>query len=66
VEDPGAVGECGYCPVAEADVVLRALGMRLDGPWRNLGYMVVYVVFNVLGAFALYWLARVPKGRKGK
>jgi ABC-type multidrug transport system permease subunit len=66
VVDPGAVGGCEYCPVSETNVILKAFGMRLDGPWRNVGYMVVYVVFNILAAFVFYWLGRVPKGMKKK
>jgi ABC-type multidrug transport system permease subunit len=66
VVDSGAVGGCEYCPVSETNAILKAFGMRLDGPWRNVGYMVVYVVFNILAAFAFYWLGRVPKGLKKK
>jgi ABC-type multidrug transport system permease subunit len=61
VENPGAVGGCRYCPVAKTDVILETFGMRLDAPWRNVGLMAVYVVFNILAAFVFYWLGRVPK-----
>ncbi|KAK4152728.1 ABC-2 type transporter-domain-containing protein [Chaetomidium leptoderma] len=65
VENPGARAGCQYCPVSETNVILKTFGMRLDGPWRNVGFMVVYVVFNVVAAFALYWLGRVPKRNRG-
>jgi ABC-type multidrug transport system permease subunit len=65
VENPGALEGCRYCPVAETDVILETFGMRLDGPWRNVGFMAVYVMFNVLAAFVLYWLGRMPK-KSGK
>ena len=66
VANPGALADCQYCPVAETNVVLKTFGMRLDGPWRNVGFMVVYVVFNILAAFAFYWLGRVPKRSRKK
>ncbi|KAK4234448.1 ABC-2 type transporter-domain-containing protein [Achaetomium macrosporum] len=59
-----AAADCRYCPVSDTNAILKAFSMRLDGPWRNVGLMAVYVVFNVLAAFALYWLGRVPSKSK--
>jgi ABC-type multidrug transport system permease subunit len=58
-------GYCLYCPVSDANMVLQSLGMGTEKmrAWRNLGLMAVYVVFDVLAVFLIYWLARVP--RKG-
>ncbi|GIK00955.1 hypothetical protein Aspvir_004985 [Aspergillus viridinutans] len=32
--------------------------------WRDFGLLWVYVAFNTFGAVFLYWLCRVPKGKK--
>ncbi|PYI18992.1 hypothetical protein BO99DRAFT_422687 [Aspergillus violaceofuscus CBS 115571] len=48
--DANATSNCQYCKVTETN--------------RNFSIMWVYVAFNVVGALALYWLARVPKGNK--
>ncbi|KAF4624221.1 hypothetical protein G7Y89_g13953 [Cudoniella acicularis] len=66
LEDPAATSDCRYCPVFETDAALRdILGMDTQNPWRNAGYMAVYVVFNTLVVFVVYWLARVPKKKTG-
>jgi ATP-binding cassette subfamily G (WHITE) protein 2 (PDR) len=31
--------------------------------WVDVG---IYIIFNVFGAVALYWLLRVPKNKKKK
>ncbi|KAH7323258.1 BcatrD protein [Stachybotrys elegans] len=61
-------GHCEYCPVSEADLVLRTLGMSSEKSraWRNLGLLAAYVVFNIVAVFAVYYLARVPKKPKSK
>ncbi|KAI4863878.1 hypothetical protein F4820DRAFT_459241 [Hypoxylon rubiginosum] len=66
VENPTATSDCRYCPVFETDRALRdILGMDTDDPWRNAAYMAVYIAFNVLATFVLYWVARVPRRKVG-
>ncbi|KAK3997752.1 ATP-binding cassette transporter [Cladorrhinum sp. PSN332] len=55
---------CGYCRVAETNVFLKGVSSEYDTRWRNFGIVWVYVLFNVVAACGLYWLARMPKGRK--
>lgn len=57
---------CSVCPLGTTDDFLDSIGSRYEDRWRNLGIFVVFIVLNVVGTFALYWLARVPKKRKGK
>ena len=56
--NPDAVGTCEFCPIAKTNDVLAAVGTFYGERWRNVGIMLVYVVFNVAGAFVLYWLGR--------
>jgi len=57
-------GERLFCPVAETNDALAALGFSYGQRWRDLGFMLVYVTFNVAGAFFIYWLARSRKWRR--
>lgn len=62
VENPTATSDCLYCPVFDTDAALQELlGIETENPWRNAGFMAVYIVFDCLAAFALYWLTGVPR-----
>jgi ATP-binding cassette, subfamily G (WHITE), member 2, PDR len=56
--------DCHYCPVSESNRLLKQLGMETLHPWHNVGYMTVYVIFNTLAVYAIYWLFRVVKASK--
>ncbi|KAK8050931.1 hypothetical protein PG993_002316 [Apiospora rasikravindrae] len=66
VEDPADTGRCLYCPVDQTNDLLLRFGIHTEQAWHNVGYMFVYVVFNILSIYLIYWLSRVPKktGRK--
>lgn len=61
-----ATFDCKYCPIAETDTILELLSTPYSDAWRNLGLILVYIVFNVVGALVLYWYCRVPKKRNEK
>lgn len=61
--NPDAVRKCELCPLAETNDVLAALGTHYGQRWRDVGFMFAYVVFNVGGAFVLYWIGRGRRGR---
>jgi ATP-binding cassette, subfamily G (WHITE), member 2, PDR len=62
--NPDALRQCQLCPMSSTDDVLALLGIDYADRWRNFGITCAYSVVNVLGALALYWLLRVPKGPK--
>lgn len=66
VENPGATERSFYCPVDQTNDFLLRFGIHAEQAWQNVGYMCVYIAFNVLATYLIYWLARVPKraGRK--
>ncbi|OTA55242.1 hypothetical protein K449DRAFT_176834 [Hypoxylon sp. EC38] len=66
LRNPAATTDCLYCQVNQTNNLLQQLGMEIEHAWRNVGYMVVYIVFNSLAIYAIYWLARVPKGSRRK
>lgn len=66
VQDSSATDECRFCQISETNRFLSNVSISFANRWRNFGLMWVFVVFNVLSAIGLYWLARVPKKSKVK
>ena len=65
VLDPLATTECRYCPFNSTNSLLESLSINPDtAAWKNVGYLMVYIVFNILATFGLYWLVRLPRRRK--
>lgn len=64
--DPSATSDCAFCPMTSTDSYLSQVGSYYSDAWRNFGLLWAYIVFNIFGAVAIYWLARVPKGAKAK
>lgn len=66
VLDPLATTECRYCPFNSTNSLLEALSINSDtaAAWKNTGYLMVYIFFNILATFGLYWLVRLPRRRK--
>ncbi|OBR03062.1 ABC-2 type transporter [Colletotrichum higginsianum IMI 349063] len=61
--DPAATADCRYCTTSNTNEVLAGVRVRFDNRWRDLGILFMYVFFNAVAAFALYW-TRVPKPRR--
>lgn len=66
LRDGQATDQCQYCRIDSTDQFLAGINANWDTRWRDFGLLWVYVVFNVAGAVFLYWLCRVPKGKKAK
>lgn len=64
VMNPLSTGECLFCPITDANSVISGFGVEVEYRWRDFAIFTVYVMFNILVTFGLYWLARVPKGKK--
>ncbi|KAI0517757.1 ABC-2 type transporter-domain-containing protein [Xylaria bambusicola] len=58
-------GSCEYCPLANTKPFFQeTLQVSGDNPWYNAGYLSVFIVFNILAMFGLYWVTRV-RGKSG-
>jgi ABC-type multidrug transport system permease subunit len=55
------IREFQHCPVTNVNTILAAYGMNLDRAWRNLGFMALYVVFNIFAACGLDWAIRISQ-----
>ncbi len=64
LQSPNATSECEFCSYSSTNSYLSLLEISYGDRWRNFGLMIVYIIFNVFGALALYWLCRVPKKSK--
>ncbi|KAK5071351.1 Multidrug resistance protein [Cryomyces antarcticus] len=62
--NPQATADCSFCTYSSTNVFLSAVSSSYSTRWRDFGIMWAYIVFNVAGAFFLYWLIRVPKTSK--
>ncbi|KAH6673047.1 ABC-2 type transporter-domain-containing protein [Halenospora varia] len=62
--DPGAGSQCKYCKIKDTNVFLEGVGVRYEDRWRNFGIMWVFIAFNIVAALGLYWVVRMPKGKK--
>lgn len=61
VLDGNATNDCQLCPLNSTNSYLDGLSISFNDAWRNFGFIWVYVAVNVVGALAIYWLARMPK-----
>ena len=60
LQNPEATTDCSFCTTSSTNTFLASIGIDYNTAWRNFGIMWAYVVFNVVAALFLYWLARVP------
>lgn len=64
LENPDATSACQYCPMANTNAFLDQISSNFDNRWRDFGIGMVYIVFNIAASLALYWLVRMPKGKR--
>jgi ATP-binding cassette subfamily G (WHITE) protein 2 (PDR) len=58
--------ECQFCPLANTNAFLSQINSDYSKRWRDFGIGMVFIAFNIAAAVFFYWLARMPKGKKGK
>ncbi|KAF2675522.1 hypothetical protein BT63DRAFT_450509 [Microthyrium microscopicum] len=61
LQNPAATDTCAFCSISDSNTFLAQVNSRYEDRWRNFGIMWAFVIFNIVGALFLYWLARVPK-----
>ncbi|CAI7643179.1 unnamed protein product [Penicillium discolor] len=59
--DIGNTEQCEFCQLSNTNEYLSTVNIRYEDRWRNFGIVLVYIVFNAVGALGLYWLVRVRK-----
>lgn len=61
-----ATSDCTYCTIGDTNTFLAGLSANYDERWRNFGILWAFIIFNIIAALGVYWLVRVPKGKKIK
>ncbi|KAF9022747.1 ABC transporter protein [Hymenopellis radicata] len=64
VHNPSALRDCQFCAITSTNTFLKQIGVNYDDRLRNYGIFWVFIIFNIFAALFLYWIARVPKGKK--
>ncbi|CCF44474.1 ABC transporter [Colletotrichum higginsianum] len=64
LEDPTARTDCSFCSIENTNAFLTSISSNFDNRWRDFGIGMVYIFVNIFAALGLYWLLRMPKGRK--
>jgi len=57
--NPDATTDCSYCPLRSTTQVLARFGMSYNDRWFDWGIGLVYIAFNIICVFLLYYLFRV-------
>ncbi|KAK3349493.1 ABC-2 type transporter-domain-containing protein [Lasiosphaeria hispida] len=63
--DDNSTTECAFCPISETNTFLAGVHSEYADRWMNFGILWIFIVFNVFGALAIYWIVRVPKNKLG-
>ncbi|KAH8667575.1 ABC transporter CDR4 [Tricladium varicosporioides] len=63
IVNPESTSSCLFCPVTEANLLLRSFGIDTNTRWRDFGIFCMYPVANVAMMFLMYWLVRVPSAK---
>jgi ABC-type multidrug transport system permease subunit len=61
--NPESSADCKVCSLSTTDQFLAAYNIHYSQHSRNIGILFAFVGFNIVMAFFLYWLLRVPKHR---
>ena len=64
VMDSSATSDCNYCKMKDSNVFLASISSEYSDRWRNFGILWAYIGFNIVAAMVLYYLVRMPKGKK--
>ncbi|KAJ4982875.1 ABC transporter cdr4 [Stagonosporopsis vannaccii] len=63
-ESMGSTSECVLCSGDDTNIFLKGVSANYNDRWRNYGIFWVYIIFNTAAAVGLFWLTKVPKGRR--
>lgn len=64
--DLGATSLCEFCTTNTTNTFLTQVGALYNQRWRNIGFFMAFIVFDMVCTVLFYWLARIPKGTRQK
>lgn len=65
-ESMDSTTECVFCSGNDTNIFLKQVSASYEDRWRNFGIFWAYIIFNIAAAVALFWLTKVPKGKRGQ
>lgn len=64
LENGSATEACRFCRLESTNTFLTSISASFDDRWRDFGIGMVYIVVNIAASLVLYWLVRMPKGKR--
>ena len=61
-----ASGVCNFCSMRQGEDYLRSIELSSSNRFKDLGYLVAYIAFNYLVAYAMYYFFRVHRWKRTK
>ena len=58
IANPQATSDCEYCLYKVGDEYLTHLEASYSYLWRNFGFLWAYIIFNIFGMMAVYYVVR--------
>ncbi|CAE6452528.1 unnamed protein product [Rhizoctonia solani] len=52
---------CQFCPRSSSDAYLSQLNMSFSHRWRNVGFLFVYIIFNIFLVFLFTYIFRIRR-----
>ncbi|CAE6435980.1 unnamed protein product [Rhizoctonia solani] len=52
---------CQFCPRSSSDAYLSQLNMSFSHRWRNVGFLFIYIIFNVFLVFLFTYIFRIRR-----
>ena len=59
IANPQATSDCEYCLYKVGDEYLTHLEASYSYLWRNFGFLWAYIIFNIFGMMAVYYVVQV-------
>ncbi|CCD25960.2 pleiotropic drug resistance family ABC transporter NDAI_0G01840 [Naumovozyma dairenensis CBS 421] len=61
ITDPASTSNCSYCLYKVGDEYLTRMESSYSYLWRNFGIFWIYIIFNLFGMIAVYYIFHVKK-----
>ncbi|KIK61032.1 hypothetical protein GYMLUDRAFT_166677 [Collybiopsis luxurians FD-317 M1] len=61
--NPDATSSCNFCSTATTDqFLLSSFNISYSHRWRNIGFLCIYIVFNIVCVYIFTWFFRIRRG----
>lgn len=64
LNNPKSQKNCQYCQYRVGDDFLKQMNADYNDKWRNIGFFVIYIVFNICAMLFLYYIFRMANWKQ--